>query len=730
MTFSQRSHRAICHLAGFWWAAALTFVTVPASAQTFPFFMQVQQGSSTTNITNQGTIVLSAPGVLQTATATLTLSNQSTAAVTISNGPILTQSGHDFTATSNPAIPVTLNPGDSVAVTLQFTASVSNSESALLTFGYSQGSLSGTVQLTLAGAPAAFTVSYTLPPNQNTVPLSAGGTVQFPATQINNSITATITITNTGLVAGTVTAVSIPAGGPFQIVGLGLLPATINPGVSLPFGVKYSPTQVATDTSTLTINIGGTVTSYTLSGSGINSSYSYTATAATGGPNPITPNSTVSFPDTALGNTASFFIQVRNVGSATGVINAINATGAFSITDGPTVFPVTMNPNDQLTFTLTFAPVQPGQVKGKLTVGNDVFDLAGNGLGPKLTFSYGPTNLSILTGGSVIFSPTQVGQTSQVSFTITNAGTSIANITSIAVEDTKGIFTVTNLPAGAVSLNPNGTLTFQLTFAPALTGFSGTVLHVDTQLFNLSGDGTPPPALPPFQFTGASGNVPPLQQPSIGLTLSSAYSLPLTGTLTISVNSAALTADPTIQFATGATTIAFTIPANTTQAVFPTSGNQIGLQVGTTVATITVTPTFATVSGLNLTPPSAPVLTLTVTPAVPKLLTIQITNVTQGAFAVSVTGLSTTHDLSTLTYQFTPAGGGKPVSYPIDVASASGLWFASAASHAFGGQFSVSVPFALPNPSTTALATSGISSVSVTANNAQGASSPVSLTLQ
>ena len=722
-------------LAAWFGVAACSLLAIPASAQVFPFSLRLQQGTTVTTINNGGTISLPATGLGKGVSATVTATFQGTGTVNISAAPSLTQAGSDFSASLIPAAPVTLNPGDSVTIAVTFSASVTTVESALLTVPFTQGNTTGSIQLTVVGASAVITTSYTLPTNQNAVPLPPGGTIQFPPTQVNTSIIATVLIANTGAGTGTVNAISIPPGSAFQLFGVGTLPATLNAGGSFPFGVKYNPTAATNDQGSLAITVNGTIVNYSLAGSGITSSYSYSIASDTGGADtPITPNQTttpVSFPDTALGMTSSFFIKVRNVGGAVGSIPLISATGVFSVTDGPPMFPVVMNPNDQITFTLTFAPTVPGKITGRLTVGSDVFSLVGTGLGPKLTFTYGPGNVVVAPTGTVVFSPVQVGQNSQQSFTVTNAGTSAITIASIAVADTKGVFKIVNPPPLPATLNPNDSLTFQMTFEPAVTGFSTTSLQIDTNSFTLSGSGTPPPGLPSFQFTGASGNVTPLQQPLVGLSLAAPYPLPLTGTLTIAVNSGALVPDPTVQFATGKQTVTFTIPANTTDAVFPTGATQIGLQAGTTAGTITITPTFATQSGLDMTPIVPPTLSLVVPAAAPQLFRIQITNVSQAGFVVSLAGLATTHSLQTLNITFTPTGSNpKTSSYPIDVSSQAGLWYTSAGSLLFGGQFSVAVPFSIPSPSATALSTSHLKSVSATATNAQGTSTPITFTIQ
>lgn len=579
-------------------------------------------------------------------------------------------------------------------------------------------------------APAPiFEVSYTLPTNQNSVPLTSGGTLQFPPILVSNSITASVSISNTGTGPGPVGSINT-SGNAFAALGLPLLPATIQPGSTLTFFVRYSPTIAGTDTGTLTIGLGGSVFTATLSGSSIISTFSY-AVSTPSGDVAFTPGQAVPIPDTALGQTTSLLIKVQNIGTIPASIGVIAASPAVYTVTSPPVLPATLNPNSLITFTLNFTPAVAGKTQGSLQVGNDLFALDAIGLGPKYTFSYGtPNPVTVLAGGTVVFSPLQVGQKSQLPFTLTNSGTAAGTIASIAVADTSGVYKLLNLPALPLNLNPGDTATFTIQFAPVSVGFATSTLQIDTQSFTLSGSGSAPPPLPDFQFTGASGAVAPLHQLAVGLTLSAPYSLPLTGVLTITVNSNIFASDPSVQFSTGGRTVSFTIPANTTQAVFPTGGSQILLQSGSTAGTITITPSFATKAGLDLTPDSPPTVVFAVAAAAPQLLSVQVTNVTQASFAVSVTGLSTTHTISRLTFQFTPSGGGKPTPYVVDVAAASGLWYSSTAAQPFGGQFAASVPFAIPSPSTTALATHGIQSVSVTATNAQGTSNAVSLSLQ
>jgi hypothetical protein len=174
--------------------------------------------------------------------------------------------------------------------------------------------------------------------------------------------------------------------------------------------------------------------------------------------------------------------------------------------------------------------------------------------------------------------------------------------------------------------------------------------------------------------------------------------------------------------------VAFNIPANSTQAVFPNGAKQVQLQTGTIAGTITITPTIATSSGLDLTPAAPPALVLTVPPAAPHLLSVDVNSLTATAFSLRVVGYSTTRSLTKLSLQFTPTSDvTTPASqFVVDVSSAAALWYNASQSQPFGGQFAVTIPFTLQSSATMiASPTSKIQSVLVSASNDQGSSNSV-----
>jgi hypothetical protein len=205
--------------------------------------------------------------------------------------------------------------------------------------------------------------------------------------------------------------------------------------------------------------------------------------------------------------------------------------------------------------------------------------------------------------------------------------------------------------------------------------------------------------------------------------------LALQGTLTLSFTSAVFTDDPAIQFAAGGRTVKFTIPANSTQAVFTGGATSMPMQTGTTAGTITITPSFSTENGFDLTPTSPAALTLTVARSIPQLANESVTSETNSSFTVILSGYSTTRALSQLTVQINPKPGAtlSTTTLTINVASTSSSWFQSTTSQPYGGGFSVAIPFVLSNGSTTTDLVHQLQSLTITATNDVGTSTSISV---
>jgi hypothetical protein len=648
----------------------------------------------------------------------------------------------DFTATLGGTPPITLNTGDSFIVDLLYKPTTANVANAQFNLPFTETTFNSNpptvtqnlIDLNLQGVAPSFVLSYVLQADLNVVSLQPGGTIPFPDTLINTISQANLNITNVGSGSGQITSVTKTGSAAFTVIGLPLFPVQVNSGLQLQVLIRYQPTAVASDSAQIQIAFGsGAPVSVNLQGNGVSPMFSYTVIQADQ-TTPIIAPGPVPLPDTNVGDKSSVVIQVKNTGNTSGTINsAPSITGPFQLSGLP-VFPQILKPGDSFAFTLTFLPTAPGDQTGQLLIGSDLLTVTGRGLGPKLVFSYisGGTTTTLGTNDAVVFSPTVVGQTSQLNFSISNMGTTAAKVSNIGIGESRSPYSLSGIPNLPTSLDPGQTAQFGINFAPVSVGFVNGTLRIDTTVVPLTGSGTTPPPLPTYTIQGPSGNADAQSQPAIRLKLASPYPLALTGVLTLST-STDLVDDPAVQFATGGRTVSFVISANGTDANFANQGPQVRLQTGTVASTITLTPSFATQSGgVDVTPSSPATLQFAVAAAPPVLIAVQPLNETASSFALNITGYSTTRTLASVTLQFTPAAGltlGTSQA-TVDIRQATTLWFQSTASQAFGGQFTVTLPFTLQGtPPTGKTLLQTIASVAVTVSNDRGTSNSLQATL-
>jgi hypothetical protein len=213
---------------------------------------------------------------------------------------------------------------------------------------------------------------------------------------------------------------------------------------------------------------------------------------------------------------------------------------------------------------------------------------------------------------------------------------------------------------------------------------------------------------PTVVFTGPP-TVAPGGQPPIVFQISNPYPLPVNGLLTLTfAPSAGLPQDPMVLFSNNQQTLSFTLAAGST-ATPP-----VLLMAGTTAGTITVS--------LSLTADGAPVANVPpIVIAVPRSAPV-IANaaLTRGTHEVTltITGYSSTRELSVANFQFTPANGAtfNQSNFAITVAPQFTTWYGDPASDAFGTEFTYTQTFLLDGDSST------VGSVTLSLTNSIGTS--------
>jgi trimeric autotransporter adhesin len=723
-------------------------VAPAALAQVVPFNVSVQSANSNVLVENGSTLTLPASNVGQSASFTITLTYEGQTSAAVSTPQLNGPTPPVFTLSST-ASSASLMPGQAFSFSVTYTAANAAQATGQLTIPYTEASATtngastaGSIFFTLVGTAPQLIVTYALSSNGNVVTVTSGSTIPFPSTVVGTSTSAQIGIINRGSGSGMIQASGITLSGDpsFTLQSGPLTPLTLAANGSVAFNVVYAPSQTGTNNGMLQIVLSTQTVNLGLQGTAIASLLSYQLVQGTQ-MTPLMPGQTLTFPNTNVGSSSSLTILAQNTSSTAVTISGAAATGTgYSITDEP-ILPVVVNVNQTISFTVTFMPTQPGVATGRFRVGNDSFNLTGNAIGVQLVYSFtsGSASNTVLPMGIVSFAPLTVGQSESTTFTIQNSGTSPATITSVGVSTGQTVFTIPNPPQTPLTLNAGQSTQFQITFGPQATGLATGTLVVDDQTFTLSGFGNSPPTIPSYQFTGASGTQAPDSQVSVGLSLSSPYSLPLTGKLVISVNSGSLPADPSVQFSTGGETVDFTIAKGATEAIFASGANQIGLQTGTVAETITITPSFATAAnGTDLTPTNPPALTLSVPTGPVQLVNALVSQATADSITLEVIGYTTTRTLTQMQFQFTSASTATLANNTVslNIQSYAQAWFSSTTSQSSGGMFSITVPFSLSSSATSSSSgtsaptpLSMLQSVSITVSNELGTSSPVVVTI-
>ena len=225
---------------------------------------------------------------------------------------------------------------------------------------------------------------------------------------------------------------------------------------------------------------------------------------------------------------------------------------------------------------------------------------------------------------------------------------------------------------------------------------------VDTPITALSA-----PSLP------ASSN--PAQQLTLGLVVSEPHPGPLSGTLTLSFTPKAEVPsdDPMIQFSTGSRTVKFTIPANSTTAVFP---SQVLLLTGTVTGTVRLR------ADIQDGPSGLAVATMDILALPPQITSVEAFRTT-GGLDVLLTGYSPARRVTSVDFNFDVKTGSKTqrITLTKNVDSMFGAWFQSPVSIPYGSAFSFSQSFTLQGTGST------IEAVTVTLKNAQGNTSSAAI---
>ena len=265
---------------------------------------------------------------------------------------------------------------------------------------------SGCVGVTGKGSsPTVTTVTIEISPSS----------VSFGNVATGQTATKTVTLTNTGTEALTVSGISV-AGAGFTASGPHL-PVSLAAGQSTSISAVFKPTTGSADTGTITItsNAAGSPSLVALSGTGM------TAAALT-----VTPSS-IAFGSVAVGSEATQTVHVENTGSETATISKMSITGTGVSVSGMTA-PATLAAGQTANVTVTYKPATAGTLTASLAITSNATD-------PSVVVGINATATAstlAATPSSVSFGNVVVGSDTTQTIRLQNIGTSQVTISAIA----------------------------------------------------------------------------------------------------------------------------------------------------------------------------------------------------------------------------------------------------------------------------------------------------------
>jgi hypothetical protein len=292
-----------------------------------------------------------------------------------------------------------------------------------------------------------------------TAVLTGTGT-SFPATTIGSSSQRTLTLTATTSVTVnkltssnsqfTLETPSIP------------LPAQMSAGQKIEIPLTFTPTQTGAVAGTLTAETSGGSVSFSMSGTGQSLKAQLTSSP-----------SVVSFGGTTVGGHLSGAATFSNVGGEPLTVNAVKLPVAPLGASGVPAVGSTIPAGGSVTVNVTFDPTSEGKFSGEIgletTGGNATVALSG---------SAGSAGYLQVTNEVSDFGSLTVGSSATKTFTVTNTGGTAVTITKSKPPSGSAFEAITSLPEGT-TIAPGGSVTESVTFKPNAPGYASAAWSIN-----------------------------------------------------------------------------------------------------------------------------------------------------------------------------------------------------------------------------------------------------------
>src|SRR5580698_7596010 len=270
--------------------------------------------------------------------------------------------------------------------------------------------------------------------------------VSFGSIAVGNTATQSLTVTNTGLGAVTISGATLTGAG-FTVVG-GNSAETIGVGQSSTIQIQFAPTSAGAVNGSLTIlsDASNSPLAISITGTGTQAGLTIAPAALT-------------FGNVIVGQSGTQSVKLTNSGNSSVTINLATLAGnGFGMTG--LSLPTTLAGGQSLSFNVQFAPTTSGAASGSVTFTDNapgspqVLSMVGTGVATNSTLVANP--------GSVAFGNVSVGSSSPQTITVTNTGNASATISAISATGTGFSATGLSVP---VTLAANQSTSFSAQFA-------------------------------------------------------------------------------------------------------------------------------------------------------------------------------------------------------------------------------------------------------------------------
>jgi hypothetical protein len=295
----------------------------------------------------------------------------------------------------------------------------------------------------------------------------------------------------------------------------------------------------------------------------------------------------VDFGSVSAGDAADLLFRVKNSGSKLTYLTFLSVSGTdFSIPKHP-LLPAGVDAGGNLDFTVHFQPGLTGSYSATLQVNEISTILLGKGV-PGLTVFLNKQPLS--SGQTIGFGEVQAGSTQTLALTLENGTTASLIVPATAIQGS-GFKVAGTAPAGA-TVAPGASVELDVVFAPASAGPQQALLVIGGSSYPLQGTAAapPPPELPKPSIQLDLPQVASASQGKLSINLAEAAKASATGTVTLQFQSAVagVSDDPSVTFADGTRSAAFSVAEGASAGQFGTDSS-IQFATGTTAGSLLFT---------------------------------------------------------------------------------------------------------------------------------------------